>query len=206
MVSSDEIVLKTESRVGFFGDVSYIIAGQVFSFSAIEHGILRSNCPVGLVSKTPSFGPGDPRLEFVLVSEPPYYRCVCQLIGHVLAGNFTSLVGFPAILRWVDERCRQYMETRCTCLSCVCPWSALPFLTGVMPCCACQPLDNRIHFALNCGASSCPPVKTFTTEVRFATESMFKEYKFAVLDDPLITWISDAQNAANSRRCERSFG
>ena len=26
------------------------------------------------------------------------------------------------------------------------------------------PLDNRIHFALNCGASSCPPVKTFSTE------------------------------------------
>jgi hypothetical protein len=25
-------------------------------------------------------------------------------------------------------------------------------------------LDNRIHFALNCGATSCPPVKTFTAE------------------------------------------
>ena len=29
---------------------------------------------------------------------------------------------------------------------------------------SCIPLDKRIHFALNCGASSCPPVKTFTTE------------------------------------------
>ena len=26
------------------------------------------------------------------------------------------------------------------------------------------PLDNRIHFGLNCGAASCPPIKDFTAE------------------------------------------
>ena len=25
-------------------------------------------------------------------------------------------------------------------------------------------VEPRIHFALNCGAKSCPPIKTFTTE------------------------------------------
>ena len=26
----------------------------------------------------------------------------------------------------------------------------------------CKEVDNRVHFALNCGAASCPPIKTFT--------------------------------------------
>ena len=96
MISHAFVQLGTPSsatqRNGFFGGVCYNIAGQVFSFGEIEHGMLRSNCPVGLAIKKPSFGPDDPRLAFVL------------------------------------------------------------------------PLDNRIHFALNCGASSCPPVKTFSPE------------------------------------------
>jgi hypothetical protein len=79
-------------RSAFFGGVSYIIAGQVFSFSDIEHGIIRGNTRFGLALKPPFSAEGDPRLEFVL------------------------------------------------------------------------PLDNRIHFALNCGAASCPPVKTFSPE------------------------------------------
>ena len=27
-------------------------------------------------------------------------------------------------------------------------------------------VDPRIHFALNCGAKSCPPIKTFSSKVR----------------------------------------
>ena len=27
---------------------------------------------------------------------------------------------------------------------------------------AIEPVDPRIHFALNCGAKSCPPIKTFS--------------------------------------------
>ena len=29
---------------------------------------------------------------------------------------------------------------------------------------ALESVEPRIHFALNCGAKSCPPIKTFTTE------------------------------------------
>ncbi len=78
-------------RNSFFGNVCYNAAGHVFSFSDIEHGIIRSNKRFGLALKPP-FGPDDPRVRFAL------------------------------------------------------------------------PLDNRIHFALNCGAASCPPVKTFSSE------------------------------------------
>ena len=27
-----------------------------------------------------------------------------------------------------------------------------------------QPVDPRIHFALNCGAASCPPIRVYTPE------------------------------------------
>lgn len=29
---------------------------------------------------------------------------------------------------------------------------------------AVQPMDKRIHFALNCGARSCPPIRVYTPE------------------------------------------
>lgn len=39
-----------------------------------------------------------------------------------------------------------------------------PFEKGSAPLGFVLPCDHRIHFALNCGAKSCPPVKWFTKE------------------------------------------
>ena len=43
-----------------------------------------------------------------------------------------------------------------------------------------NPVEARIHFALNCGAKSCPPIKTFTAKVKLSRRSMVifcsKEY------------------------------
>merc|ERR1719476_307266 len=39
-----------------------------------------------------------------------------------------------------------------------------PFKVGSPQMAAVLPIDHRIHFALNCGAKSCPPVKWFTKE------------------------------------------
>ena len=35
-----------------------------------------------------------------------------------------------------------------------------------------NPVEARIHFALNCGAKSCPPIKTFTAKVKLSRRSM----------------------------------
>ena len=80
------------SRSSFFGSIGYNIGGDIYSFSELENGILRSNKKApGHFS--PHFASGDARLAYIL----------------------------PKV-------------------------------------------DPRIHFALNCGAKSCPPVKKFTAE------------------------------------------
>ena len=52
-------------------------------------------------------------------------------------------------------------------------------------------VDRRLHFALNCGAKSCPPIKVFTVDVLeeglASAAAAFVEGCFA-LSDPLV-WI-----------------
>jgi len=80
------------TRSAFFNGVKYNLGGQLFSFSELENGILRSNSKAPYSLSKP-FGRSDPRIKLI-----------------------------------------------------------------------CEKLDPRIHFALNCGANSCPPVKNFTAE------------------------------------------
>ncbi|MEX2379201.1 MAG: DUF547 domain-containing protein [Vicingaceae bacterium] len=57
----------------------------------------------------------------------------------------------------------------------------------------CDEIDERIHFALNCGAVSCPPVKTYTlenfeTEMDASTKSFLKtETTFLEVENKVIT-------------------
>jgi glutaredoxin len=77
----------------FFSNISYNIAGDVYSLNDIENGILRGNKKPAGFHIYRSFSSGDPRLD--------------------------NIIEHP---------------------------------------------DPRIHFALNCGAKSCPPVKEYTKE------------------------------------------
>ena len=83
---------SSRARLAFFSNVSYMIGGELYSFSDIENGILRGN------------------------KVPPY--------------------SFSRPFRPSDRR----------------------FATALDSC------ECKVHFALNCGAHSCPPVKNFTRE------------------------------------------
>lgn len=53
--------------------------------------------------------------------------------------------------------------------------------------CVVEPMDERIHFALNCGARSCPPIKFFTSSnvedaLRGATAAFLETPDCAVVD------------------------
>lgn len=74
-------------RRSFFGDVQYVIGGQVFSLSAIENGLLRANrrAPYNL---TKPFKSKDPRLQVILV-----VACVYpSMVLHVLDCLCTTVV------------------------------------------------------------------------------------------------------------------
>ncbi|MFD2917222.1 DUF547 domain-containing protein [Psychroserpens luteus] len=61
-----------------------------------------------------------------------------------------------------------------------------PFVSSLIKALAVQTIDYRIHFALNCGAKSCPPIAFYTLEkldkeLNFVTESFL--YSETSIDD-----------------------
>ena len=91
---------------------------------------------------------------------------------------------------------------------------------------ALESVEPRIHFALNCGAKSCPPIKTFTSEhveneLATATESYLENDDAIVIDEKgnvhlsmlfkwyhsdfganpgeILQWIADKMGSANEK-------
>ena len=132
------------ARLRWFSSIKYLIGGQEYSANDIEHGVLRNNKPspanllslVGFSSIAPkTFQPGDPRLSQVMfdsASSAPA-RHVQHATGETLSMQAPSELHMPV---W-----RLNMR------------GAISKLQAV------DPEDPRIHFALVCGAKSCPPIK-----------------------------------------------
>ena len=141
------------ARLNWFANIKYVVGGQEYSSNDIEHGVLRNNKPspanllslVGLSSIAPkTFQPRDPRLSQV----PPV---------HASVRNLAICVLMPKI----NTREPQSLSSRLKAKL----WNSLhahavkglhesDHLLQIV-----DPEDPRIHFALVCGAKSCPPIK-----------------------------------------------
>jgi hypothetical protein len=69
-----------------------------------------------------------------------------------------------------------------------------PFVSSLIKTLAVDEVDYRIHFALNCGAESCPPIATYSangidSELNLATES-FLSTETATDENTKTIWIS----------------
>ncbi|MAC95630.1 MAG: hypothetical protein CMC96_09010 [Flavobacteriales bacterium] len=74
-----------------------------------------------------------------------------------------------------------------------------PFSDEIIKALQCDTLDERIHFALNCGAESCPPVRVYTlsnfekvmeenTKTFLSSETTFLEIENKVITTRLFQW------------------
>lgn len=122
-------------RLNFYSSVSYILGGAVMSLDDIEHGVLRGN-------RAALLKPG-------LLGDTHFaqvrHSCMRKRVWrHGRALSFATLK-YPHMLAAV--------LTWCT------------FHTQDDPRCALSvPLDPRIHFALNCGARGCPPIRYYEAD------------------------------------------
>jgi|MDTB01.2.fsa_nt_gb hypothetical protein len=66
------------------------------------------------------------------------------------------------------------------------PWSRPPFQPGDPSLPLCVECDARIHFALNCGAKSCPPIAVYSVE---SSEELERQ-----LDIATLSFVSSPQN------------
>ena len=156
-------------RLKWFDSISYVIGGARWSSNDVEHGALRGNAPspaslLSLLGKPQwagrTFKAGDPRAALAIqvggCGWRGYQWCAwwgrrgdVQEAGCGVRGCKSScwVAGAPHILL-SSYAC--YAVTR---------WptaSPCPHLS--------QPVDPRIHFALNCGAASCPPIRIYTPD------------------------------------------
>ena len=128
-------------KLVFFNTASYDIGGNAYTCDDVEHGVLRGNRYVdnrtqNTTQHCVAFARHPPRLRVVVRSfTPPTH--VFSLNRRPTASSIGALVGQP----WLSRG---------------------PFgPTDPRRPMAMHPVDPRIHFALVCGAKSCPPIRVY---------------------------------------------
>ena len=136
----------------FFSYQTYIISGEEYSLQDIENGVLRANRK----------GVGKSYLSLSVADSIPV---------QVMKGSKVSLD-------------KQYINVKFFYVTkCFLCFKYFLFILGMFSLpfgksdprlkVALQTPEPLIHFALVCGAKSCPPIKTYSADVSFANSSLY---------------------------------
>ncbi len=119
------------TRTAFFRDTAYWVGPYPFSLDDLEHGLLRANA-LHPTTKTQFFPNGDPRAKWVRRAR---FALCCVVLCCVVLCCVVLLIASVTLTRTSTHVHVQAL--------------------------AASEVDPRIHFALVCGAKSCPPVRLY---------------------------------------------